>query len=173
MDGVLLLALGRDVAPARHADEFLDFTLGHFDLYWLIPYSQGDARVLLERLSPQTPPVLRSKLARIRPASFHIEKTEALVGDFYWLGPRPLRMERVCLRQRRQGRRWIEVNAYVRPDDLLRAVTHLRSVLARRPPPTGGGPEDPAPPHAPGSETGALGLGPVREPTGGEKGAKS
>jgi hypothetical protein len=129
MDGVLLVMLGREVVPARYAEEFADFTLANFDVYWLITHNQGDAQAVLDRLDSHTPPSLRRKLARVQAARFHIEKTEALTGDFYWLGAKPLQIERNRLRQRNQADRWLEVNTYVRPDDLLRALAHLRSVL--------------------------------------------
>jgi hypothetical protein len=122
--------LGRDVAPARYAEEFIDFTLANFELYWLVTHSQGTAQPELDRLDPCAPTALRRKLARVEPARFQIEKTEALTGDFYWLGAKPLQIELRRLRQRNQQDRWIEVNTYVRPDDLLRALAHLRSVLA-------------------------------------------
>ena len=130
MDGVLLVMLGGAVAPARHAEAFLDFSLANFDLFWLVTHDQGDARDLLDRLDPATAATLRRKLLRVRPARFHIEKSEALSGDFYWLGARVLPTERTRLRQRNQWDRWIEVNTYVRPDDLLRALAHLRARLA-------------------------------------------
>jgi hypothetical protein len=135
MDGVVLVMLGDQVAPARHAEEFIDFVMANFDVYWLVTQSQGDADAVLKRLDVRTPMALRRKLDRIALARFKIEKTETLTGDFYWLGARPLRVERLRLRARNRLDRWIEVNAYVRPDDLLRAMAHLRSILAGTYPP--------------------------------------
>ena len=129
MDGVLLVMLGSEVAPARHAEEFLDFTLANFDVYWLITHRQGAAQPILDRLDPRASPQLRRQLARVRLARFQIEKTEALAGDFYWLGGKPLPIELSRLRQRNQLHRWIQVNTYVRPDDLQRALAHLRALL--------------------------------------------
>jgi hypothetical protein len=180
LDGVLLVMLGREVAPARYAEDFLDFSLANFEVYWLVTHSQGDARPVLDRLGPATPATLRRKLARVRPARFHIEKTEVLAGDCYWLGARPLLMELSHLRQRHQGDRWFEVNTYVRPDDLLRALEYLRSVVACGDPPGAsgvGGPRcEEAPAREPGSRMGdgrgsrvsgargALGMGQAQEP---------
>ena len=140
MDGVLLVTLDGAVAPARHAEEFLDFALANFDVYWLMTFSQGNAQTVLNRLDPQTPVTLRRKLARIRPARFHIEKTEALIGDFYWLGAHPLHLECSYLLQANQLDRWIELNTYARPDDLAWAQVHLRSLLERGARPGAGNP---------------------------------
>ena len=130
LDGVIL---GKDrngkVALAAHADEFVDFILANFVVYWLTTHCDGDTGPVLEYLERYASPDLLTKLATIKPTTYIICKTEALHGDFIWIEDSPMRAEMKELVKLGMTSRWIEVNTRLRPDDLLHAITELKLVL--------------------------------------------
>lgn len=132
LDGVLLGQTNGRTVLAPHAEEFVDFALAHFSIYWLTTHCDGDAQQVLDYLCPFVPAPLLDKLKAISPTSFRVLKTEALDGDFYWLEDRPLAAELADLRRRGLGERWIEVNTRLRADDLLHAIKELEFILQRR-----------------------------------------
>jgi hypothetical protein len=137
VDGVFLGrqdAAEANLAIAKHAEAFLDFALRHFDCYWLTTHCDGTQESVLRYLRPYCSEDLLKKLAEVRPTQFRTVKPEALEGDFYWVEDAPLQAEIEWLKSRGLLPRWIEVNTRKRPDDLLTAMSRLRTpIVARNP----------------------------------------
>ena len=114
VDGVLLGHAAGSVALARHASEFIDFLLSHFDVYWLTTHCRDDVRPNLDYLGRYSPADFLNRLTAIKPTCFDVLKTEALIGDFYWVDDSPLQTEIAELRRREKFDRWIEVNTRLR-----------------------------------------------------------
>ena len=138
VDSVLL---GKDdpaspqVSLARHAKEFLEFALAHFNCYWLTSHvKDGDAHGLLGYLRRYVLDDLMPLLRKIRPTHWVTLKTEALQGDFYWLDDSPLQAELNRLRRQDLLDRWLHVDVCQRPDDLLRAMEILRAAIEKKRP---------------------------------------
>ena len=137
IDGILLGRsdpAGQEVCLARHAEAFLDFALRHFNCYWLTTHCDGTRESVLRYLRPYCSDDLLKKLAEVRPTQFRTVKTEALEGDFYWVEDAPLQAEIEWLKSRGLLSRWIEVNTRKRPDDLLTAMSRLRTAIVARNP---------------------------------------
>jgi hypothetical protein len=129
VDGVLLGQKEGRVVLAAHAAELIEFLLEHFDVYWLTTHCSGDAQRVIHYLARFASPDFIKRLAPIKPTQFHVLKTEAVSGDFYWLDDSPLQAELAELQRRDLFDRWIDVNTRQRPDDLLFAMDELASVL--------------------------------------------
>ena len=133
VDGVLLGcegAAGHEVVLARHAGEFMDFALQHFDCYWLTTHCDGTEESVLRCLRPYCPGDFLERLASVQPTQFRTLKTEAPEGDFYWLEDSPLQAEIDWLKARGLLSRWIEVNTRKRPDALIAARSRLEKAAA-------------------------------------------
>ena len=125
VDGVLLGESAGQVVLARHAAELIDFLVARYDVYWLTTHCCGDAQAVVGYLDRYAPHDFIARLAPIKPTHFDVLKTDALIGDFYWLDDSPLEVELTELRRRGKFDRWIDVNTRVRPDDLLFAMREL------------------------------------------------
>jgi len=137
IDGVLLgrgCSASREIVLARHAEAFLDFALRHFNCYWLTTHCDGTRESVLRYLRPYCPADILARLAAVRPTRFRTLKTEALEGDFYWIEDAPLQVEIEWLKTRGLLSRWIEVNTRKRPDDLVTAMSRLRTAIVARNP---------------------------------------
>jgi len=135
VDSVLL---GKDdpASPAqclaRHAKEFLEFALAHFNCYWLTTHvKDGNARGLLSYLRRYVPDDLMPLLRKISPTHWVTLKTEALHGDFYWLDDSPLQIELNWLRGQNLRDRWLHVNVRENPDDLWRVMGILQAAIEK------------------------------------------
>jgi hypothetical protein len=130
IDGVLLGKTdpaSPKIVLANHAQQFLDFALANFDCFWLTTHCKGDARPVLAYLRPYVPDDLMLLLAKIKPTTFDVLKTDALVGDFFWLDDSPLAIEITWLRERGLLDRWVQVDTRKRPNDLLAAMERLHN----------------------------------------------
>jgi hypothetical protein len=132
IDGVLLGKAdptSSHLALANHAHRFLTFALNRFDCYWLTTHCKGSSEPLLDHLRPFVPDEMLPLLRRIKPTTFDVMKTEALQGDFFWIGDSPMASELEWLRRRGRLDRWIAVDTRKRPDDLLVAMERLKSAV--------------------------------------------
>jgi len=135
VDGVLL---GKEapgdpgVVLARHAEEFVDFILAHFDCYWLTTHCSGDTERVLRHLKRYCSPELLAKLKMLKATMWRTMKTEALKGvsDFVWLDDAPLATELQWLKNKGLYDRWVRVDTRSEPDDLLRAMQVLSALRA-------------------------------------------
>jgi hypothetical protein len=123
-----------EVSLARHAEAFLGFASRHFDCFWLTTHCDGTRESVLRYLRPHCSEDLFKKLVEVRPTRFRTLKTEALEGDFYWVEDAPLQAEIEWLKSRGLLSRWIEVDTRKRPDDLLTAISRLRTAIVARNP---------------------------------------
>jgi len=113
VDGVLLGKTNKN--DVRHClaascEEFIDFSLEHFDCYWLTTHCKGDAETVLDYLRPYASPQLLEKLMEIKPTTYKTFKTEALFGDFIWIDDSPTMYEINYLEQSNLLNRWLQVN---------------------------------------------------------------
>jgi hypothetical protein len=133
IDGVLLGKAdpaSPKIVLANHVEQFLDFALANFDCYWLTTHCKGDAQPVIDYLRPYVSDELVPLLAKIKPTTFDVLKTDALRGDFFWLDDSPLAIEITWLRERNLLDRWVEVDTRRRPNDLLAA---MEALIKKRP----------------------------------------
>ena len=136
VDGVLL---GKndpgdvEIVLARHAAEFLEYCLGHYECYWLTTHGkEEDAAPVIKQLNAYTDGSVRSLIDAVRPTAWKTLKTEAidLKSDFYWIDDGILQCEKEILKRNNVFSRWIEVDTRKYPDDLKRAISVLKDTSA-------------------------------------------
>ncbi|MCK4881588.1 MAG: hypothetical protein KAS92_01040 [Candidatus Omnitrophica bacterium] len=135
VDGVLL---GKDdpgsmeIVLARHAGEFLEYCLRHYECYWLTTHcKEGDASPVIKQLRAYVDGAISGLIDAVKPTVWKTLKTEAidLSSDFYWIDDGILQCEKEILKRNNVFSRWIEVNTRKYPDDLKRAILILEDML--------------------------------------------
>ncbi len=126
IDGVLL---ANENHAANHADEFLQFAINNFPVYWLTTHCHGNANVPLKRFRHLFEPETRELLPQIRPTDWHEAKTEAIdfSKPFLWFDDDLFPEERHALEEHNALASWIEVDLYKNPDALCKMITLLDS----------------------------------------------
>jgi len=131
IDGVLL-GTGKqgayDVCLAQHAKEFLQFSLEHFDCYWLTTHCKdGDVEGAIKALKPYADAEFLKLAEQLMPLTWETLKTEAIDihSDFYWIDDSPLQLEIDYLIDNGCIHRWIDVCRRTNPDGLKAAMRIL------------------------------------------------
>ena len=132
IDGVLL---GRekpgsfDVRLAKHAKDFLRFSLRHFECYWLTTHcKEGDVRGAIKWMKPYCDKEFLKLAKRVKPTTWRTLKTEAIdfTSDFYWLDNGPLQFEIDLLKEKDCLNRWINTDTWANPNGLEEARRVLK-----------------------------------------------
>jgi len=132
VDGVLLGKAKPDdvrVALAKHAGEFIEYCLQHYECYWLTTHCpDGDSTPVIDLLKMYVADKGVMKLIEtIHATSWRMVKIEAidLESDFYWIEDRPTSYEIEQLERHNALHRLIQVDTRRNPDDLKRAMSLL------------------------------------------------
>ena len=135
LDGVLIgrpHPESKQLRLAFHAEDFLRFSLKHFECIWLSSLTRsGETEPALEHLGIFAPASFMELALEVDAEPWVHHKTEAIASrapfDFYWLDDAPTATEKRWLRGRDQANRLILVNTYKRPNGLLSAQGRLRA----------------------------------------------
>lgn len=136
IDGVLLGKANPSdsaIVLARHAEEFLELAIKHFNCFWLSTHtSNGDSSGASKVLGPYADSHVMGLVENIAAAKWNTLKTEALdvTADFYWIDDSPLAVEIDFLKRHDLIERWIHADTRNHPDDLER-VTSLLSAITQ------------------------------------------
>lgn len=113
IDGVLI---GKNPAGecrlADGAEEFLEFCLERFEVFWLTTHCKGDAETAVAYLAQYADGRFLELARRVKPSNFDVFKTEALSGEFLWIDDQPLAGEIQWLSDHNALHRWLQVNTY-------------------------------------------------------------
>lgn len=117
IDGVILTRGGQ---PALHLDRFLNYVLDKYSVFWLTTRCHGDCIYTVNYLSQFLLPGTVALVAKIRPTSFQLDKTEAIDFNkkFLWLDDELFDSEKNTLKGRGAYDSWIQVNLMENPDQL-------------------------------------------------------
>ncbi|OOZ38240.1 NIF family HAD-type phosphatase [Solemya elarraichensis gill symbiont] len=132
VDGVLLGKKNpRDISHsiAAGCDEFIDFSIEHFDCYWLTSHCKGSADTVLNYLKPYVTDPLYEKIKLIQATDYRTFKTEALHGDFIWIDDAPSMYEIKYLEENNLLHRWFQVNTRQDYHALEKIIQDLNSIL--------------------------------------------
>ena len=124
IDGVIL---GKDLKPANHLREFLEYITDNHEVYWLTTHCKGDNKITLNYLSRFLDKDIIELLKKVKPTSWNTLKTEAIdfTKDFVWLDDFIFPMERQALEREDKLDRWLEVNLKDNEDTLLQVLKGL------------------------------------------------
>lgn len=131
IDGVLL---GKDqnsnhCVLANYASEFLEFSLRHFDCYWLTTHCKGSTDTVLDYLTPYSDDNFLNLLQKVKPTYFKTFKVEALFGDYFWIDDQPTAYEIKFLEENNQLHRWLQVNTRADINELKSIMSYLRQQI--------------------------------------------
>ena len=124
IDGVIL---GKDLKPANHLREFLEYITDNHEVYWLTTHCKGDNKITLNYLSRFLDKDIIELLKKVKPTSWNMLKTEAIdfTKDFVWLDDYIFPTERQVLERENKLDGWIEVNLKDSGDGLLQVLKDL------------------------------------------------
>ena len=131
VDGVLLGKTSSEISDiifAKHAKEFLEFSLAYFECYWLTTHCKdNNSSNVIKYLSPYIDKEILELLLNIKPTKWDTLKTEAinLESNFYWIDDAPLYSEKAALKKYGVFNRWIEINTRKHPDNLMQIIEIL------------------------------------------------
>jgi hypothetical protein len=136
IDGVLVGKARPDdvrVGLAKHAGEFLEFCLQHFECFWLSTHCpDGDAAPAVRVFARYADDSVLALVRRVGATSWRRAKIEAidLGSDFYWVEDKPAPLELSILESHGVLNRLIHVDTRREPDGLQRAMSLLREAVA-------------------------------------------
>jgi hypothetical protein len=139
VDGVLLGKArpgDAEIILAKHAEEFLEFSLQYFRCFWLTTHCRdGDSTAVVNLLKRYASASIARMIKDISPTSWQTLKTEAIntASDFYWIDDQLLWSEIQWLRKNNALDRWIQVDTRKNPHDLKRAISALEGKLGHPP----------------------------------------
>lgn len=127
IDGVILT---KGATPAQYLDQFLDYILGNYSVFWLTSRCHGDTKYTISYLSQFLPANTIRRIKKIKPTNFRIDKTEAIDfrKKFFWLDDDIFASEANILKQHDKYGSWIEVNLMKNPNQLLHLIRNKLSV---------------------------------------------
>ena len=132
IDGVLLSQISRNdptIVLAKHINDFLEFSIHHFDCYWLTTHCK-DSNIdnVIKYLSKYADAFSLEHFHKIKPTKWDTLKTEAidLKSDFFWIDDAPLSVEKEILMQHDKLESLIQINTRKNQDDLLNAIELLK-----------------------------------------------
>lgn len=127
IDGVLL---ANEQYAARHANEFLQFIIKHYTVYWLTAHCQGDASIPIRRFGHLFSLETQALLPQIRPTKWTEVKTEAIDFEtpFFWFDDDLFERERQELAAHHVVSSWVEIDLAKDPEALRGAIGLLKSL---------------------------------------------
>ena len=135
IDGVLLSQASRNdptTVLAKHINDFLEFSILHFDCYWLTTHCK-DSKIdnVIKYLSKYSDALTLEYFHKIKPTRWDTLKTEAIdfKSDFFWIDDAPLSVEKELLKQHNKLENLIQINTRKNEDDLLKAMELLKAEL--------------------------------------------
>ena len=117
------------IVLAKHINDFLEFSILHFDCYWLTTHCK-DSNIdnVIKYLSKYSDALTLEYFHKIKPTKWDALKTEAidLKSDFFWIDDAPLFVEKEILNQHNKSKSLIQINTRKNEDDLLKAIKLLK-----------------------------------------------
>ena len=131
IDGVLL---GKNettnkIILANHATAFLEYSLIHFDCYWLTTHCKGSVETVIDYLTPYADEKFIELIKCVKSTNFRTFKTEALFGDFLWVDDQPTAYEIQYLDEKGLLERWLQVNTRKDINELSCLITYLNRFI--------------------------------------------
>lgn len=125
IDGVLLQKDGR---PANGLDEFLDFTVSHFECYWLTTHCKGTNASALHYLRGRVSDKSFSEIGLIHATDWQTYKTEAINfnKDFLWLDDLIFEKEKKTLAENNVTEKLVIMDLKTNPNQLLNVLQNLK-----------------------------------------------
>lgn len=117
IDGVIL---ANDKQVANYADEFIEYLVDNFDVYWLTTQCKGDSeytiRILSKFFSKETIEILK----KIKPTNWRTWKTEAIDfdNDFLWFDDQVFEEEKQILKSNNKFDSWVQIDLAKNTDQL-------------------------------------------------------
>jgi len=117
IDGVLL---ANENNPSRGANDFLQYVINNYSVYWLTTHCHGDASVPVTRFGHLFEPKTRLLLSQIKSTNWQVAKTEAIDFNlpFIWFDDDLYNDERQALIEHNAMDSWVEVDLSRNPDSL-------------------------------------------------------
>ena len=121
IEGVILTRGG---VPADNLENFLNYILHKFNVYWLTTRCRGDTKYTIEYLSKYFSTDIITLLKKIKPTIFSLDKTEAIdfKNKFYWLDDEIFASEKNTLIRHDKYNSWIQVNLMENPNQLAQLM---------------------------------------------------
>lgn len=126
IDGVLLTT--KQVKPAEHAVDFLNFVINNFDCYWLSTHCKGNKQIAINYLSRFFDSTVIQQIEIIKPTNWETLKTEAIdfTSSFFWIDDYPFNSEINILKKHDFIDRLIIVDLK-QNDELIRIINLLKN----------------------------------------------
>lgn len=117
IDGVIL---ANDKQVANYADEFIEYLIDNYDVYWLTTHCKGNADYTIGILSRFFNPETMELLKKIKPTNWQTWKTEAInfSDDFLWFDDQVFEEEKRILKLNNKYESWIQINLSKNLDQL-------------------------------------------------------
>ena len=125
-DGVLLgkaRASDTAIVLAKYAEEFLEYSLQHYQCFWLTTHCHnGDNTHIVNLLKRYAGETIIKMVKDIRPVSWKTFKTEAIDinSDFYWIDDQLLWSEIQWMKKNNILHRWVQIDTRKNPGVLIR-----------------------------------------------------
>jgi len=121
IDGVIL---ANDKQVANYADEFIEYLVDNFDVYWLTTHCKGDSNYTIGILSKFFNAVTIGALKKIKPTNWQTWKTEAIdfSDDFLWFDDQVFNEEINVLKQNDKFDSWVKI-------DLSKNIDQLKTLI--------------------------------------------
>jgi uncharacterized protein with von Willebrand factor type A (vWA) domain len=132
IDGVLLgkaRPSDTEVVLAKYAKEFLEYSLQHYQCFWLTTHCHdGDSTPVINLLKRYAPDNIIILAKDISPVSWKTLKTEVIDinSDFYWVDDQLLWSEIQWLKKNNVLDRWLQVDTRRNPCDFKRVISILQ-----------------------------------------------
>ena len=133
IDGVLLSKSSETGRPvlANYAEQYIEYCLSNFDLYWLTTHCRGSADTAVSYLRPYCSLEMLALLEQIKATDFKTFKTEALSGNFIWVDDQPTAYEFMVLEQNDWLHCWYQVNTRQNNNELLALIKAFKKLQLR------------------------------------------
>lgn len=120
IDGVLL---ANEYNAANHTDEFLQYVIENYNVYWLTTHCRGGVNRTIELLTPVLRPETVKLLSKIEETDWTKNKTEAInfAEPFLWFDDDLYDEEREELLAHNALDSWVEVDLH-KDEDALKTV---------------------------------------------------
>ena len=129
VSGVILLPGNK---LANHAEEFIEFLVENFDVYWLTSLAKdGDANNVIDIIDGLSRYDISEYLEDIEPTSWSTNKTEAidLESNFLWFDDYCSEEDKKILKENNAYENWTEVDLSIDPDQLEIEIDELKRYL--------------------------------------------
>jgi hypothetical protein len=129
IDGVIL---ANEENLSIGAEEFIKYAVENFDVYWLTTHcTQSDAAHAINYVMRAGSESLRPHLEKLIPTSWSDNKTEAIdfSKPFLWFDDDCYLAEKRDLEANNAFNSWIEVDLRNYPDQLMREINLLKSLI--------------------------------------------